>query len=77
MVKLKEEFQLSEHINLEEYDNYMKDKPLEQRITLDFIIDRFRKNKSLRLIEFGAGTGRFTKLLLNLFPKSNLKGTKA
>ncbi len=72
MVKLKEKFQLSEHINLEEYDNYMKDKPLEQRITLDFIIDRFRKNKSLRIIEFGAGTGRFTKLLLNLFPKSNL-----
>ena len=50
----------------------MKNKPLEQRITLDFIIDKFRKNKSLRIIEFGAGTGRFTKLLLNLFPKSNL-----
>lgn len=73
MVRLKEQFQLSEHINLKEYDNYMKDKPLEQRITLDFVIDRLKNNKSLEIIEFGAGTGRFTKLLLNVFP--NLKLT--
>jgi len=72
MVKLKERFLLSKHIPLEKYDDYMKDKPLEQMIILDFITDRLKKDKSLKIVEFGAGTGRFTKLLLKLFPKSNL-----
>lgn len=68
-MKLKEQYQLSKHINLKEYDNYMKKEPLEQKIILDFIINKYSKNKSLKIIEFGAGTGRFTKLLLNVFPK--------
>ncbi|MEA3430245.1 MAG: class I SAM-dependent methyltransferase [Nanoarchaeota archaeon] len=72
MVQLKEEFQLSEHLSLDEYDGYMKHKPLEQRIILDFVINRLKEKSSLKIIEFGAGTGRFTKLLLNIFPKLNL-----
>lgn len=72
MPKLKEQYQISEHLSLEEYDNYMKDRPLEQRITLDFIIDKAKDNKNLKVIEFGAGTGRFTKQLLRVFPKLDL-----
>lgn len=72
MAQFKEEFRLSRYINLDEYDKYMKDRPLEQRISLNFILDKIQKNKNLKVIEFGAGTGRFTKLLLNLCPRIDL-----
>ena len=39
MVKLKDEFQISEHYSLKEYDDYMEYKPLEQKIIVDFIVD--------------------------------------
>lgn len=69
MVKLKEEFQLSNNFNLNEYDNYMEKKPLEQRIMLDFIINSVKCNKNIKILEFGAGTSRFTKNILEIFPK--------
>lgn len=72
MEGLKEKFQISEHFSLKEYDNYMKQEPLEQKIILDFIIDKVTEKKNIKLLEFGAGTGRFTKLLLRVFPKINL-----
>src|SRR3989344_139892 len=72
MVNLKDEFQISKHFNLCEYDSYMKQKPLDQRIMLDFIIDLSKSNKNIKIIEFGAGTGRFTKFLLEILPKANI-----
>jgi len=35
MTNLKDEFQLSEHYSLKEYDDYMEYKPLEQKIIVD------------------------------------------
>ncbi|MCF8069705.1 MAG: class I SAM-dependent methyltransferase [Desulfobacterales bacterium] len=72
MVKLQDEFQISEHYSLKEYDDYMETKPLDQRIALDFIIDRFQKTPDLKVAEIAGGTGRFTKNLLHIFPKLKL-----
>ncbi len=71
-MKLENRYQLSEKFNLEEYDKFMEKYPLEQRIIIDFIIERYNKNKKLKVVEFGAGTGRFTKSLLSKFPKMNI-----
>jgi len=69
MVKLKDEFQISEHYSLKEYDDYMEYKPLEQRLIVDFIVDEFQENNKLKIAEFAAGTGRFTKFLLSVLPE--------
>lgn len=69
MVKLRDEFQISEHYSLKEYDDYMEEKPLDQRIAVDFIISKYQNNQNLKILEIAAGTGRFTKYLLSVFPK--------
>jgi 2-polyprenyl-3-methyl-5-hydroxy-6-metoxy-1,4-benzoquinol methylase len=72
MKKLKEKFQLSENFKLEEYDQYMKKNPLEQILMKNIILDKLKYKKNLKIIEFGAGMGRFTKLLLKNSPKINI-----
>lgn len=72
MGKLKEEYQISESFSLKDYDAYMKRQPLEQLLMLDFLMKRYESNKKLNVIEFGAGTGRFTNLILKNLPKINL-----
>jgi len=72
MANLKDTFQISEHYSLEEYDDYMEYKPLEQRIIVDFIADEFQENSALKIVEFAAGTGRFTKFLLSVLPDLNI-----
>ena len=71
-MKFKEEYKISENFSLEEYDNYMKKKPLEQLIILNIISESFKNQNNVRLVEFGAGTGRFTKLLIKKFPKFDI-----
>ncbi|MBS3081624.1 class I SAM-dependent methyltransferase [Candidatus Pacearchaeota archaeon] len=51
------------------HDDYMKKKPLEQKMMLETISERFKNKNNVKLIEFGAGTGRFTKLLIKKFPR--------
>ena len=72
MKRLKEKFQLSDHFKLEDYDSYMEKEPREHKIMIDIILNRLNDNKKIKIIEFGAGTGRFTKLLLKHFPKINI-----
>jgi ubiquinone/menaquinone biosynthesis C-methylase UbiE len=72
MIKLKDEFQISEHFSLEEYDAYMEVKPLDQRIIVEFINSRFQKDKQVKIAEIAAGTGRFTKNLLSIYPELDI-----
>jgi len=72
MIRLKDEYQISEHYRLEEYDAYMEEKPLEQRIIVDFIVHALQKNNRLKVAEIAAGTGRFTKYALSIYPKLDI-----
>ena len=71
-MKFKEEYKISKNFSVKEYDNYMKNKPLEQIMILKIISENFKDKDNFKLIEFGAGTGRFTKLLVKKFPKLNV-----
>ncbi len=71
-MKLKEEYRLSKSFDLTEYDQYMRQQPLEQRMMLDVIITKCKDHQKIKILEFGAGTGRFTKLILQLFPNIDL-----
>ncbi len=56
----------SDTFNLEDYDAYMVQRPLEQRIMVEYIKEKLKKKKSILIVELGAGTGRFTKLYVGL-----------
>ncbi|MBS3084034.1 class I SAM-dependent methyltransferase [Candidatus Pacearchaeota archaeon] len=67
-MNFKEEYRMSKNFSLKEYDSYMKKKPLEQLMILKMLYESFKNQNNVRLVEFGAGTGRFTKLLIKRFP---------
>jgi trans-aconitate methyltransferase len=69
---MKKTTQISQTIGLDTYDAYMKNEPLEQRLMIEYIAEKYRSNPHLRIVELGAGTGRFTKLLLARFPTAEI-----
>lgn len=71
-MKLKETYQLSDSFDLDEYDKHMRKQPPEHKLMISFISKKYKSNKNIKLIEFGAGTGRFTKFFLKRFSKANL-----
>ena len=73
MSELKEEFQISKTIGLEEYDQFMEQNPIEQKHMIKAIIKIYKNKKNLKILEIGSGTGRFTKKIIKYFPEISLQ----
>jgi phospholipid N-methyltransferase len=69
MNELKNEFQISKTIGLEEYDQFMDQNPTEQEYMVVAINKVYKDKKDLKILEIGPGTGRFTKKMIKYFPE--------
>lgn len=78
--KLIKSNELSEQLHFDlmakKYDsNYTYDTPFTQykiQKKLNFLFKKVGKNKKLKILEIGAGTGEYTQQLAQLFPKSEI-----
>src|SRR3989338_5021349 len=73
MDELKDEFQISKTIGIKEYDQFMDQNPTEQEYMIVAINKIYRDKKNLKVLEIGAGTGRFTKKMLKYFPEASFQ----
>ena len=73
MNELKDEFQISKTIGLKEYDQFMDQNPTEQEYMIVAINKIYKDKKDLKILEIGAGTGRFTKQMIKYFPGSSFQ----
>ena len=73
MNELKDEFQISKTIGLKEYDQFMDQNPTEQEYMIVAINKIHKDRKKLKILEIGAGTGRFTKKMIKYFPECSFQ----